>query len=665
MKKYSYPILCAQLAATMCVLPLHAAEPVPDPAVSNPVMMNEVLVTASRTEESFTSLSSNVSIISAEDIRQSPSSNVGDLLAEQSIATIRKYPGTLTSVNIRGFSTDTHGNDLQGHVLVLLDGRRAGTGNLAKILTKNVARIEIIRGPAAVQYGSAGMGGVINIITRRGEHNSLFVEGYGGSFDTAEATVGGTALINGLDFSGTYSHGSRGDYDTGSGATYENSGVETEKGLSANLGYSFSDSNRLGLIVTGYNVDGAGNPGFLSQNDRDNYSDKENYSADLSFEGQCPITGSKLLARYFFGKDENSWMDPLASNPTGWDTGLLSTNKTDQQGAQLQITGDMGPATLTAGFDWLDYEVENSWTPQKTSYSNPALFLLSKASFLENSLNANLGLRYDWYDVEVKNPAGDSVSDSHFSPQIGLSWMAYKTLKLRAQYGEAFMMPSADQLAADYTTFGSRILGNPDLDPEKSATWEAGLDFEQGGFRSSFTWFHTDFTDKIISDYTSDGSKTWKNLGDATIAGFETELAYDIGMPLGWEWEVRPYLNFTLLSTYKDDSTGADLQYISDSNYAAGLVLNNGEGISCRINMAYTGSQGVTDYESGYPYQDSSLASNIVTDLSASYRFLESEKGGALTLRGEIRNLFDEDYAYVKGYPMPGRGLYAGLRWDY
>jgi len=68
-------------------------------------------------------------------------------------------------------------------------------------------------------------------------------------------------------------------------------------------------------------------PGFLSKNDLDDYSDKENYSTDLSFEGQCPVTGSDLLARYFFGQDENSWMDPMASNPSGWNDGELSENK--------------------------------------------------------------------------------------------------------------------------------------------------------------------------------------------------------------------------------------------------------------------------------------------------------------------------------------------------
>jgi vitamin B12 transporter len=660
MKKNYYPILCAQLLAISCPQGILAAPP-----ASQPQMMDEVVVTASRTEESITTVSANITVITRDVIRQSAANNVADLLAEESIGHIQKYPGNLTSVGIRGFRTDTHGNDLQGHVLVLLDGRRAGTGNLAKILTKNIARIEIIRGPGAVQYGSAGMGGVINVITRRGVDNSLFVEGYGGSFDTAETTIGGTALANGLDFAGSYTHGTRGDYKTGNGEQYQNTGSNYETGLSANLGYSFSETNRLGLIVTRFEVDEAGNPGFLSQNDLDDSSDKKNYSADLTFEGQCPATGSKLLARYFFGQDENSWIDPILSNPSGWNDGTASENKTDQQGAQIQLTGDIGPATLTAGFDWLDYEVENSWTPKTTTYSNPALFLLTRASFFGDQLSANIGLRYDWYDVEVKEAAGRSGDDNHFTPQIGVAWMLSNTLKLRAQYGEAFMIPSADQMAADFTSFGRRVVGNANLDPEQSSTWEGGIDYNQNGLSGSFTWFYTDFEDKIVTDFLIDGSSTWKNLGEATISGIEAEIAYDLGMPLGWAWEVRPYLNLTILTKYEDDTTGKDLQYISGSNYSAGLVVNNGDTIFCRFNVAYAGSQEIIDYESGFPYQDTTLDSHIVTDLTASWRFYENERMGALTLRGTVQNLFDEDYAYVKGYPMPGRGIYAGLRWDY
>ena len=631
------------------------------------VTLDEVVVTASRTEESKKKVSANITVISNEELRQSASRNVGDLFAEKAIGHIQKYPGSLTSIAIRGFRTDTHGNDLQGHVLVLLDGRRAGTGNVEKILTKNVARIEIIRGPGAVQYGSAGMGGVVNVITRQGERNSMFIEGGGGSFGTGEGSIGGTIKKNGFDFAGSFTYQTRDDYDTGDGDRYHNTGINYETGISANLGYSFSENNRLGLIFTRFDVDEAGSPDYFSANDLDDTTDKENYSIDLQYTGGSNSGQYQLMARYFFGQDKNSWLDPIGSDPSawGWDDGIASKNKTDQQGAQAQISGTFGKSTLTTGFDWLDYEVKNSWTPEKTTYSNPALFLLGKTGFLNNRLTANIGLRYDWYEVEVKRPAGRDEDRNRFTPKIGLAWMVTDTLKLRAQYAHGFMMPSADQLAADYISWGTPVVGNPDLDPEKSVTYEGGLDFSAKGLNTALTYFYTDFEDKITSDYLADGSRTWNNHGDTTIAGFEGELSYDLGIPFGWSWEVRPYLNMTILSKYEDDTTGEDLQYVSDTNYSTGLVVNTGDEIFYRFNVAYAGSQDVIDYESSYPYPLVKLSSSTVADMTASYRLPANDRWGAMTLRGEVSNLFDEDYAYVKGYPMPGRSFFMGLRWDY
>jgi len=662
MKKH-FPVLCVQLLTCMAVQSSLAST---DDSSLKPTMLDEVVVTASRSTETKREISANLTVISRDELTQSISRNVGDLFAEKGIGHIQKYPGNLTSIGIRGFRTDTHGNDLQGHVLILLDGRRAGTGNVAKILTKNVDRIEIIRGPGAVQYGSAGMGGVVNIITRQGQRNSIFLEGGGGSFGTGEGSVGGTFKQNDLDFAGSFTYRTEGDYDTGEGNRYSNTGIDYETGLSANLGYSLSKNQRLGLIFTRFAVNKAGNPGYFNMNDNDDTTDKENYSIDANYTGSTSAGQYQWMARYFRGRDENNWLDPTGSNPDGWDDGVPSTNETDQQGAQAQITGTIGNSVLTAGFDWLDYEVENSWTPRKTTYSNPAIFLLGKSAFMEKRLIANIGLRYDWYEVEVKDPAGRTEDQNRFTPKIGLAWMVTSELKLRAQYAQGFMMPSADQLAADFTSWGSRVVGNPNLNPEKSATYEGGVDYGHKGLQASLTYFYTDFKDKIATDYRFDGSRTWKNLGDATISGFETELSYDLGILMDWQWEIRPFLNLTILTDYEDDTNGKDLLYVSKTNYSTGLVVNNGDDFFCRLNIAYAGSQDIQDWQSSsFPTPIVELSSSTVADISTSYRLIDDNTWGTLSLRGEIRNLFDEEYAYIQGYPMAGRSFFLGLRWEY
>ncbi|WLE96197.1 MAG: TonB-dependent receptor [Candidatus Electrothrix communis] len=643
-----------------------AADSPGDSGDGQAVMMDEVVVTAARTSESKKEVSANVTVIDREEIEQSGASNVGDLLTEKAIGHLHKYPGGLTSIGIRGFRTDSHGNDLQGHVLILLDGRRAGTGNVAKLLTGNVERIEIVRGAGAVQYGSAGMGGVVNVITRKAERTTAFVEAGSGSFGAYATSVGGTLKEGKLDFAGSYSRSSRDAYETGSGDEFGNTGFDAASGVSANLGWSFSDKNRLGLVFTGSQLDNYGSPGYFSANDLDDSTDKENYSVDLNYTGATSSDRWQWMTRWFFGRDENSWLDPTASDPSGWDNGIASSNTTDQQGAQAQLTGTFGQTRLTGGIDWLDYEVENTWTPNTTSYTNPAVFLLGKTTFPEQRLTVDIGLRYDWYEVEVVEPAGRNTDTDHFTPKIGLSWLVTEQLKLRAQYAQGFMIPSADQLAADFDRFGTRTVGNPNLDPETSSTYEGGLDYSRNSFRMGLTYFHTDFEDKIITDYQADGSKTWKNLGDATISGVEGEFSYDLGMRMDWPWEMRPYFNMTLLTQYEDESTDENLQDVNGANISAGLMVSNGDGISCRLNVAYAGTQDVEDWESGAsPTPVVELDASTVTDLTASWRFYEAERLGSFTLRGEINNLLDEDYAYVKGYPMPGRGFFATLRWDY
>ncbi len=651
------------LLAFFAVFPFNPTAQATPP--SKTALLEEVVVTASRGPETRQTLSANVAVISQEEIRQSAGRNVAELLAEHGVGHIQRYPGSLTAIGIRGFRTDSHGNDLQGKVLVLLDGRRAGTGNLTKLLTKNVERVEIIRGPGAVQYGSAGMGGVINVITRQGRDNTFFAEIGAGSFGHREGSLGATAASSGFDFSGAVTSITRGDYETGNGSTYFNTGVDSETGVSANLGYSFAENNRIGLIVTGSTVNNAGSPNYFSAQDLDNSTDKSNYSVDLNYRGQDDSDSRHWLVRGFLGRDENVWSDPVVSNPSGWDDGIDSENTTEQRGAQAQYSATIAGTTVTAGTDWLDYQVENSWSPQRSSYLNPAVFLLGRTTFLER-FTINAGLRQDWYQVEMKEPVGNTEDQHHLTPQLGLALALAPGLKLRGQYAGAFMMPSANQLGADYQAFSGRIKGNPDLDPETSTTWEGGLDYGGGAFQASLGYFATEFEDKIVTDYLADGSSSWKNMGDADIRGVEFEAGYDLGIPLGLSWEVRPSISGTFLTDYTDKSTGADLLYTSDTILTAGMTVGDGRGTFVRFNVRYTGSQDVQDWESGtYPASVVELDAFTVADVSAAWRLYEDERFGACTIRGEVLNIFDEEYAYVKGYPMPGRSMFLGLRWEF
>ena len=623
--------------------------------------LETIVVTAGRVAEKQKTLTNNVTIIDSEAIEQSPAKDLGELLAEQGFA-VRQYPGTLASVGIRGFRTDTTGNDLTSKVLILLDGRRAGTGNVAKIMTKNVQRVEVIRGPASVQYGTAAVGGVINVITRQGSGPiSGFVEGQMGSWRYEEGSLGIQGESNGLDFSAAGSRSSMEDYQTADGETYGNTGFDEEESISVNVGYSLNPNHRLGVIYTNFSVDEAGSPSYLSQNDLDSYLDKSNYSVDAIYDGETAEERFSWKLRYFAGKDKDKYTSPAWS--------YIDDTITDRKGAQAQLSANLDFVTITGGVDWVNYEIESTSTPELSTYDNPAGFLLAKGKLLDERLIISAGGRYDSYEVEIKRGEGKKEEDSHFSPNLGLAYLIAESLKVRANYGQAFVMPGANQMAADYIDVftGAQIQGNPNLSPEESSTWEGGLDFYSNGIFASVTYFYTDFKDKIEYVSLPGGISSWDNLGEATISGIEGEFNIDIGAIYNWKFQLRPYVRFTYLTQYEDDATGEDLKYTPDWNASYGIDFTNWMGLSVNFNIAYTGKKSVEDWENQVWPNDAeiiTLGSATVASLSISKTLLDSDRWGSLTLKGDITNLFNQDYAYISGYPMPGRSFYLGLRYD-
>jgi len=634
-------------------------------AYENQTSLDTIVVTASRYKESIKETPMNIQVIGPEEIEASSARDLGELLSEKGIGTIRQYPGTLTSVGIRGFRTETHGNDLLGHVLILLDGRRAGTGNVAKILTKNIERIEIIRGPGAVQYGSAGIGGVINVITKRGRGKPhAFLEGTLGSFNYQDGTIGSFGKINKFDYSFSYSRGKMDDYDTADNTKYKNTGYDKKENYSFNIGYEFLPGNRIGVIYTKFDVDRAGNPSYLSQNDLDDYSDKSLSSADFIYEGTLPSLPLFWKFRYFQGKDRDRWVDPLTSNPDGWDDGIPSTRETTHRGAQGQLTLDMENFVITGGFDWVYYRVESSpYQPRETKYKNPAGFILGKVKLLDNRFVLSGGARYDKFKVEVEKGEGHDKDKTHICPTIGATYLINDNIKIRANYAQGYRMPSAEELASDYYLWGRHYRGNSDLDPERSWTAEGGVDASFEYLDTSLGYFYTHFKDKIESKDVNQVT-TYENHGEAKIQGLEANLSFNIGKFFDLPYKIKPYGNIVYLFDRKDEETNHDLKDTERLTASYGLYVSDKKGFWSNLNFEYHGNKWIKDYESG---RSAVIKKGgfTVANLTVGKKLTDIGRFGSLSIKGEIRNLLDKDYSFVKGYPMPGRSFYIGIRYEY
>lgn len=639
---------------------------------------NEIVVTASRVEELKKDVTNNVTVITRKQIEESPAQDLGELLAEQSIGHIQKYPGALTSVGIRGFRSDTHGNDLRGKILILIDGRRAGTGNLAKLMTDNVERVEIIRGPGSVQYGSAAIGGVVNVITRKGEGKpSFFMEQEIGTYDYKKTTSGIAGTLGDFDFSATGSIAEMDDYDTGDDITYFNTGYEDDIRGSVNLGYELYPGNRIGLTYTHFEVGRAGNPSGLAKNDRDNYKTTRNRSLDVSYTGKSTNDRLSWMARYFVGEDTDTWYDPFGSNPGGWDDGIPFSKTTDQQGAQAQVSYAEKNFTVTTGVDWLNYDIEQSpYAPIDSEYDDLGYFALAKGYLFDQKLVLTAGLRYDDYEVKYAhdqaNPETSEESDS-FVKSFGLAYHVSDNVKLRASYGEGFQVPDAQSLAADYVVSSwsgtKHYIGNPDLDPETSHTIDGGVEVNIDGFASSLTLFTTEYEDFIQQVEIGPDEISWQNQDEATITGIEGEMSYVFPVTIaGSRFFMEPYASGTYMldyvSSFDDGSPDEDIRYLPEWNLVTGLRVHDSNGFSGNFNMAYFGETKVQDWNF-WPAKEVTKGSFCVANLSLAKRIpVGNSKTSSVTVKGSVENLFDRNYEYVLGYPMPGRTFTLGLRFD-
>ena len=359
--------------------------------------MEEIVVTATKIEEPKKDVPASVQIITQEDIKNSTAKDAGDLISEASIGHVHKYPGALTGrIELRGLTTDLF-SDLKSRVLVLINGHRAGTVNLAKIPVEDIERIEIVKGPASVLYGSSAMGGVINIITKEGKegfHGSI--GGEIGSWDYWRTL----AELNGkkglFDFYLTASRSARGDYKAKDYGRIENTGYDDET-VSARFGYRLFDNHHITVGFQHWRGWEIGSPGARYSPDPDNYSDKGRDGFDIGYKTES------FNAKYYLIKDRDEWHGGMTVGPGNSN---ISLTETDTQGVSLQKTFPIGNHRVIIGGQWDRIEVDSSrntgapYNPN-SKYDTYGVFTEGRLSLLNKKLLLSAGLRYDYFENEI------------------------------------------------------------------------------------------------------------------------------------------------------------------------------------------------------------------------------------------------------------------------
>jgi len=276
---------------------------IPSQLLALETQIEEVVVTASRIEEPKKDVPYSVQVITQEDIKNSTAKDAGDLIIESAIGHVHKYPGALTSrIELRGLTTDLF-SDLNSRVLILINGNRAGTVNLAKIPVEDIERIEIVKGPASVLYGSSAMGGVINIITKEGKegfHGSI--GGEVGSWEYWKTKAELSGKKNDFDFYLTASRSSSDDFKAKDYGKIDNTGYNDET-VSARFGYKLFGSHHISVGFQHWKGWDIGSPGARYSPDPDNYSNKERNSFDIGYKT------ADFNAKYYFVKIRMNGME--------------------------------------------------------------------------------------------------------------------------------------------------------------------------------------------------------------------------------------------------------------------------------------------------------------------------------------------------------------------
>lgn len=623
------PQFCAVVLAVAAPPALALAEMAP-PAMP----MEDILVSASRIVLDLREVGSAVSVITDLEMKERQITFIKDSLQDlPGIQVTTDRPGDYTGVSIRGSDND--------HVLFLIDGIKLGdpsstsTQFQAEHLTsRDVARIEVLRGNQSSLYGSDAIGGVINIITQRATEDGLKVnlEGEYGSHDTLN---GGASLLGKsgpLDFRVTasgYRHDGPSLADPIHGAAVEDDEY-WRYGLSGRVGYQAGANVELQAI--GFWQDSFSDLDDTGA-DSENTVRKEEYavagmgsfsSDDGRLNGR--LSASRYVAeRLYFGQ----FYAPDGDSYKGTKDNL-NINLNYRLSEML---------SLSAGGE---YEEEK--TDQTTFYTGNFLADINTRSvFGEMALQPTADLTLTGA-VRLDDNSRFGAFDTYRATAAYLidSAPEYGAFKLRASYGTGAKAPGLYQLF-------DPVYGNEDLRVESSKGGDIGIDWSYARLATvQLSYFYARTRDEIVWDAGIGAAGGYTQYGRTRKHGVEFALNFQ---PTRW---LNVQQSYTWLNAEEDgDEDGLYLDMGRPKHSGSTSVAIMPDDALTLTTRARYRSRNAASY-------GGVTAGYVVFDLLASYRLTER-----LELYGRVVNLFDKQYQVSWGKNSLGLSGYGGFRMSF
>jgi len=559
--------------------------PQPPPAPpQQPAFMPEVVVTATGYPEEVSKIAGTVQVISQDRIAHSNAKSVTELLAENSVGFMSQWTAGQTSLNIRGGATEGQGRDFKSEVLILINSHRAGTANISKLSIADVERVEIVRGPASVVYGSQNMGGVVNIILKTGRtaEPGTFIEAAGGSWNYVEGKVQNAGNTGTYDWYAGGNAGRQDNYQAGGGQVELNTAWNRYGGTGA-FGWQIDPNNRIDVTARSDGVYGTGFRGSSANifaNDN-----RYNDSIDFTWNGKTPSDRAHFMFQGYYVYDVDDLSNP---SPLSNLNALSSRTTIDENRRQLNIAGfrmqprfNIIPSNeLLVGIDWEQTSLSSTrfraggtavtqLSPQDNNELNSfwGFYAEDTQQLFDDQVTVRGGIRQTFGTQGLlATPNAPTLIPGTVNYQAttysaGATYRVAEWMNTRIGASSGFRAPTATELGANFTVapIGTTIFGNPSLQPETSQQLEVGSTFYWGGGRLDLALFQNVIHNRIQSvTLSSVGGvvvqQSQNSQGDLWMQGLELQAEADVIRTLklnaapSWQWTVfgNGYYNFNM-----------------------------------------------------------------------------------------------------------------------
>lgn len=688
-KKSAGRLLLAKgvVAAFSCVAPMSAFAGDGNVAGTAPPVMDEVVVSATRTTETRGTVVNSVEIIENADLAESPATSLGDLLAEKpgiDWRTRGNYGGAAEEIHIRGMQGDETQVLMNG---VSVNSPSVGSADMGRLSRNAIDRIEVVKGSGSVLYGSGAMAGTVNITTKRPQRDLVDLSvsaGYGSNHQYEVAAEQGAYLWRDLGYYVTVN-----SRETDG---FRDNGDLEHRDASLNLIWSgrmvdisvYGDHLERDYGVPGIKPPAGTNDFFLggvkfysadSASLVDRGSDEDSHLTlrvkatpcrwlDVTMQASRSLMENYFLQRY---------------NATGWTTLAGEGIKTwvNNEMDKIETYAEVRPLdglTVLAGVDYQEHGWGTKSVELDTSGNDKAGPSVNNADIFTKGVYTEV--QYQPVDLFKLLAGVRQENHSTFGieslPLFGAVLNPLPGTAIKLSRGKHFKAPTPNDLFWPEDLF---VRGNPNLAPQTG--WHTDVTLEQALLHDtlavSVSWFDWDITDKI--DWAENpafpgpfGNKwTPTNMNEAAGHGLELGLRYDpidaIGFTAGLTYthaeEITPVLH-------------RDAQYVPSLAWDASLVHRAGNGFRTTVRVTH---------EDERPFYRSS-SDTVPTDILASYYVVDFETEKAFDdhwlVQFSVNNVFNRDYdSYVGSftnsagsrqygrYPGAGQAFSFGVTYRY